>query len=162
MNGRPGAAFNLQQSEISIYHRGNDVREAGREGRRSSFPVGAHERNTKARADLPGCSQPPATPRLSPPLRAAPRSDMHHRASPLRARQHSSSCLHDLRGGNETILPRQTRRPSKPQTAFPRRPSERLTLPVAATGNSSSVWSYGVKPCLKTPSLRRVDQAPHG
>lgn len=36
MNGRLGAAFNLQQSEISIYHRGNDVREAGRERRRGS------------------------------------------------------------------------------------------------------------------------------
>lgn len=67
MNGLPGAAFNLQQSEISIYHRSND----GSEERVEEFlPVGAHEQNTNASGGPRASSEAPVptfqTARLRP------------------------------------------------------------------------------------------------
>lgn len=112
MNGRPGAAFNLQQSEISIYHRGNDVREAGREGRRVPSQLELMSGILRRGADPRGCSRPPAPPRLSPPL---------HASAGLAAPGSAAFVLMPARfaRGNEMILPRQTRRPSKPPNPVP-------------------------------------------
>lgn len=108
------AGRGVQFTAVRDFHLspGQRCERSRKRGEKSSFPVGAHERNTKARGGPARLLPTTGNPRLSPPLHASPG---------LAAPGSAAFVLMPARfaRGNEMILPRQTRRPSKPPHPVP-------------------------------------------